>query len=231
MLVIGDEILSGRTQDTNSNFLALALTKKSINLSEIRIVPDKKSQIIYAVNELRHKYDYVFTSGGIGPTHDDITADSIAEAFSVGIKVREDAKKLLASNYANGEKDLNSSRLRMARIPEGAHLIENKISKAPGFYLSNVYVMAGVPVIFQAMTDWIIPQLSHGKPTISTTIRIDRPEGEIAKSLKIIAQDYKEVSIGSYPFNEKGLLGTNVVVRHYDKDLLFRVKSAILSSL
>ena len=106
MLVIGDENLSGRTQDTKSNFLALALTKKGINLSEIRIVPDKKSQIIYAVKELRHKYDYVFTSGGSGPTHDDITADSIAEAFSVGIKVREDAKKLLASNYANGEKDL-----------------------------------------------------------------------------------------------------------------------------
>ena len=231
MLVIGNEILSGRTQDTNSNFLAQALTEKGINLSEIRIVPDTKKHIISAVNELRHKFDYVFTSGGIGPTHDDITADSIAEAFSVELKIRDDARKLIASNYQNGEKDLNSARLRMARIPEGALLIENRISKAPGFYLSNVFVMAGVPSIFQVMVEWLLPHLSHGNPTLSVTLRVDRPEGEIAEILEGIAENFEEVSIGSYPFSEKGSLGTNIVVRHYDTSILSRVKAEILASI
>ncbi len=224
IIIIGDEILSGRTLDTNTQFLAKKLSNMGVNLCQVRVIPDKRQDIICAVKDLRDKYDYVFTSGGLGPTHDDITAESIAAAFNVSISVREDAKKMLATNYINGELSLNQARLRMARIPEGAKLIHNPISKAPGFYLSNVYVMAGIPLIFQAMVESILPKLSGGKPLLSITVKFLKPEGEIALALEKISTEFPEVSIGSYPFREQDLYGTNVVARHYEESVLTLVK-------
>ena len=153
MIVIGDEILSGRTRDANMHHLAKELTLIGIDLAEARMIADIPAQIVDAVNDLRAKYTYVFTSGGIGPTHDDITADCIAEAFGVSIGVREDARTVLATNYPNGEADLTEARLRMARIPDGADLIDNPVSKAPGFTIENVHVMAGIPSVFNAMLE------------------------------------------------------------------------------
>ena len=220
IIIIGDEILSGRTQDTNTQFLAKKLTDVGINLCEVRVVADIKAEIVSTVEALSTKYDYVFTSGGIGPTHDDITADSIAEAFKVSISVRDDARKLIAENYINGEASLNEARLKMARIPDGAILIDNPISKAPGFQLSNVYVMAGIPTIFKAMVESIVPNLVGGKPLLSISVKFFKAEGEIAEALGLIAGRFKEVSIGSYPFRENNINGTNVVVRHHDQDIL-----------
>ena len=216
MIVIGDEILSGRTQDANMHHLAQELSQVGIDLVEACIVSDNTDDIVEAVNRLRAKYTHVFTSGGIGPTHDDITADSIAQAFGVSIDVREDARAILASNYPNGIEELNDSRLRMARIPEGASLIENPISKAPGFTLENVHVMAGVPSIFVTMLEGLLPHLSGGEPIISETIRVDLPEGEIAGPLGRVAQKFPDLSIGSYPFNLYGKFGANVVIKGRD---------------
>ena len=217
MLVIGDEILSGRTRDTNTQYLANQLTEIGIDLCEVRVVADQPHEIVAAVNALRPKFTYVFTSGGIGPTHDDITSDCIAKAFNVPIAVREDARAILASNYENPETDLNEARLRMARIPEGATLIDNPISKAPGYRIGNVHVMAGVPYIFEAMLAGVIPTLSGGKPLLSTSIRLDRREGDIAERLGQIAEEHPDVSIGSYPFVRDGAFGTNIVIRSQDK--------------
>ena len=217
MLVIGDEILSGRTRDTNTQYLANQLTEIGIDLREVRVVADQPHEIVAAVNALRPKFTYVFTSGGIGPTHDDITSDCIAKAFDVPIAVREDARAILASNYENPETDLNEARLRMARIPEGATLIDNPISKAPGYRIGNVHVMAGVPYIFEAMLAGVIPTLSGGKPLLSTSIRLDRREGDIAERLGQIAEEHPDVSIGSYPFVRDGAFGTNIVIRSQDK--------------
>ena len=223
ILIIGNEILSGRTKDLNGNYLAVELLKLGINVRQIRIVPDEKKEIIGALNALKIKYTYVFTSGGIGPTHDDITADSVAEAFSVPLLLNEKAREMLASHYANGKDDLNKARLRMARIPAGATLIDNPISKAPGFRIGNVFVLAGVPRIFQAMADSILTNLDSGDPIISKTITISKPEGTIAEKLAEIASSFPEVSIGSYPFNINGDLGTNLVVMHEDTALIQKV--------
>ena len=223
ILIIGNEILSGRTKDLNGNYLAVELLKLGINVHQIRIVPDEKKEIVGALNALKIKYTYVFTSGGIGPTHDDITADSVAEAFSVPLLLNEKAREMLASHYANGKDDLNEARLRMARIPEGATLIDNPISKAPGFRIGNVFVLAGVPRIFQAMADSILTNLDSGDPIISKTITISKPEGTIAEKLAEIASSFPEVSIGSYPFNINGDLGTNLVVMHEDAALIRKV--------
>ncbi len=227
MLVIGDEILSGRTQDLNTQFIATRLTEVGINLSEVRVVPDSNSAIVSAVNALRVCHKYLFTSGGIGPTHDDITADAIANAFKVDINVRDDAKRILSTYYSDGEKSLNEARLRMARIPDGASLIDNPISKAPGFFLDNVYVMAGVPSIFRAMVESVIPSLVGGRPLLSVSVRFLRPESEIAKNLEIIAANFPDGSIGSYPFNRDGVHGTNVVVRHSEKARLKSIEDKI----
>ncbi len=161
IIIIGNEILSGRTQDINSNYLAKKLSSKGILLREIRVIPDEKPRIIEAVRIEAKKSDFVFTSGGIGPTHDDITADSVAEAFNLKIDIREDAMNELAKNYPNGIKDLNSARLRMARVPEGSELIQNRISGAPGFIVNNIYVMAGVPLIFKSMVESILGNIKH----------------------------------------------------------------------
>ncbi|MED5531423.1 MAG: molybdopterin-binding protein [Pseudomonadota bacterium] len=223
ILIIGNEILSGRTKDLNGNYLAVELLKLGINVRQIRIVPDEKKEIVGALNALKIKYTYVFTSGGIGPTHDDITADSVAEAFSVPLLLNEKAREMLASHYANGKDDLNEARLRMARIPAGATFIDNPISKAPGFRIGNVFVLAGVPRIFQAMADSILTNLDSGDPIISKTITISKPEGTIAEKLAEIASSFPEVSIGSYPFNINGDLGTNLVVMHEDAALIRKV--------
>ena len=231
MLVIGDEILSGRTRDTNTQYLANQLTEIGIDLREVRVVADQPHEIVAAVNALRPKFTYVFTSGGIGPTHDDITSDCIAKAFDVPISVREDARAILASNYENPETDLNEARLRMARIPEGAVLIDNPISKAPGYRIGNVHVMAGVPYIFEAMLAGVIPTLSGGKPLLSTSIRLDRREGDIAERLGQIAEEHPDVSIGSYPFVRDGAFGTNIVLRSQDngamQDAAIKVRDLI----
>lgn len=216
ILVIGDEILSGRTRDANMHFLAGELSAKGIDLKEVRVVLDDHAAIVEAVNALRTRYAHVFTSGGIGPTHDDITADAIAAAFGLPLGVRADARDILARHYARTGAELNEARLRMARIPEGAVLIDNPISAAPGFSLSNVHVLAGVPSIFHAMVASLLPRLTGGAPLLSQTLRIDRGEGAIAKPLADLAAEFADLSIGSYPFVQDGAYGTNIVLRGTD---------------
>ncbi|KAJ56983.1 molybdopterin-binding protein [Actibacterium mucosum KCTC 23349] len=216
MLVIGDEILSGRTRDANMHYLAGELTKVGIDLKEVRIVSDDRDAIIAAVNALRGAYDNVVTSGGIGPTHDDITADCIAAAFGVGIDVRNDARAILQERYDAMGTELNAARLRMARIPDGAALIENPVSGAPGFSLENVHVMAGVPSVFQAMVASLVPTLTGGVPMLSQSLRINRGEGSIAEPLGALAAEFPDLSIGSYPFQQNGIYGVNVVIRGTD---------------
>jgi len=216
ILVIGDEILSGRTRDANMHHLAGELTKHGIELAEARVVSDDHDAIVAAVRALSAAYDTVFTSGGIGPTHDDITADAIAAAFDVSIDVRADARALLQAHYDRQGMELNAARLRMARIPDGATLIDNPVSIAPGFVIGNVHVMAGVPSIFQAMLASVIPTLTGGAPMLSQSLRIARGEGDIAGPLSDLAAAHPEVSIGSYPFIRDGVHGANIVVRSSD---------------
>ncbi|MEJ6405049.1 competence/damage-inducible protein A [Yoonia sp. 2307UL14-13] len=216
MLVIGDEILSGRTRDANMHYLAGELTKAGIDLKEVRVVSDDRQAIIDAAKALSAAYDTVFTSGGIGPTHDDITADCIAAAFNDPIDVREDARALLQAHYDKSGQDLNAARLRMARIPNSATLIDNPVSTAPGFTLCNVHVMAGVPSIFQAMVASVLPKLTGGAPLLSETLRVDRGEGDIAGPLGAFAETYPDLSVGCYPFQKDGRFGANVVVRGTD---------------
>jgi len=216
MLVIGDEILSGRTRDANMYHLACELAKAGIDLQEVRVVGDDASAIADAVNALRSAFDHVFTSGGIGPTHDDITAESLARAFGVAIDVRDDARALLQAYLDRQGNTMNEARLRMARIPEGAVLIDNPVSIAPGFSLENVHVMAGVPAIFQAMVASVLPTLTGGAPVQSATVRINLPEGEIAGPLGQLAERCPELSIGSYPFIQDGKFGANIVIRGTD---------------
>jgi molybdenum cofactor synthesis domain-containing protein len=216
ILVIGDEILSGRTRDANMHHLAGELASKGIDLKEARIISDDIAGIVESVNALRRRYDHVFTSGGIGPTHDDITADGVAAAFGLPLGIRDDAREILAKHYARTGAELNEARLRMARIPEGAVLIENPISAAPGFSMENVHVMAGVPNIFQAMVASLLPRLVGGAPLLSQTLRIERGEGAIATPLADLAAEFGDLSFGSYPFIQNGAFGTNIVVRGTD---------------
>ncbi len=216
MLVIGDEILSGRTRDSNMHYLAGELTRIGIRLVEVRVVADDHAAIVAAVNALRAQVDHLFTSGGIGPTHDDITADSIAAAFGAPIGHRADAMALLQAHYDRAGLEFNAARQRMARIPEGATLIDNPISTAPGFTLGNVHVMAGVPNIFQAMVASVLPHLTGGAPLLSQSLRVDRGEGEIADAFGALAADFPDLSMGSYPFIQNGAYGTNLVIRGTD---------------
>ena len=217
MLVIGDEILSGRTRDSNMHYLAGQLTQVGIDLQEVRVVSDMHDRIVAALNDLRGAYDHVFTSGGIGPTHDDITADAVADAFGVALGVRDDARAILAAHYARTGLELNAARLRMARIPDGATLIENPVSSAPGFTLGNVHVMAGVPAVFQAMVASVLPTLTGGDPLYSQSVTVLRGEGEVAADLSALASAHPELSIGSYPFQRNGAYGTQLVVRGHDR--------------
>src|SRR5215216_6199409 len=226
LLVIGDEILSGRTKDKNIGYIAEYLTNIGVDLKEVRVVADDEGAIIEALNALRTRYTYVFTTGGIGPTHDDITADCVAKAFGVSIDVDPRARALLLTRIA--EKDLNEARLRMARIPAGADLILNKVSAAPGFRIGNVHVFAGVPAIMQAMLDEVAPTLKTGTRMQSQTLRADLREGDIGSELGAIAKAVPEVTIGSYPFfDEQRGPNTNVVIRARDPDKLAAAKAAI----
>lgn len=220
MLVIGDEILSGRTRDANMHHLAGALTDHGITLAEVRVVSDDAPAIIAAVRALSAAYDTVITSGGIGPTHDDITADCMAQAFDDHIDVRDDARALLAAHYTRQGTELNAARLRMARIPDSATLIDNPVSVAPGFTIRNVHVMAGVPAVFQAMVASVLPTLTGGAPLISDTLRVDRGEGDIAGPLGALATEYADLSLGSYPFQKDGKYGANIVIRGQDGALV-----------
>ena len=217
MLVIGDEILSGRTRDSNTNYLAKALTDVGIDLKEARVVSDDQPAIVAAVKALSDAYDHVFTSGGIGPTHDDITADAIGAAFGAHVGVRDDARALLQAHYDRAGTTLNEARLRMARIPDGAALIDNPVSTAPGFTIKNVNVMAGVPSVFEAMVASVISKLAHGAPLLSENWRIMRGEGDVAAPLAQIAADHPDLSLGSYPFQKDGAYGTNIVIRGTDQ--------------
>ena len=216
MLVIGDEILSGRTRDSNLHHLAGELTRHGLRLIEARVVGDDHAAIVAAVNAMRGGVDHLFTSGGIGPTHDDITADAVAAAFDAPIGVREDAHAILRAHYQRTGLELNAMRLRMARIPEGATLIDNPISAAPGFTLHNVHVMAGVPAIFEEMLAGVLPTLTGGDPLLSQMIDVGRGEGEIAQALADLAARYADLSFGSYPYTRNGVYGTQLVVRGTD---------------
>ncbi|MCC6946374.1 MAG: competence/damage-inducible protein A [Bradyrhizobiaceae bacterium] len=226
LLVIGDEILSGRTKDKNIGYIAEYLTNIGIDLKEVRVVADDEAAIVEALNALRARCTYVFTTGGIGPTHDDITADSVAKAFGVSIDYDPRAVALLKARFQGAE--LNEARMRMTRIPAGADLVTNKISVAPGFRIGNVFVMAGVPAIMQAMLDEIAPTLQTGVKMLSETVRADAREGDVGTELAAIAKTHPEVSIGSYPFfdAEQGP-NTNIVVRSRDAGKLAAAKQAV----
>jgi molybdenum cofactor synthesis domain-containing protein len=226
ILVIGDEILSGRTKDKNIGYIAEYLTNLGIDVREVRVVPDIEAEIVAAVNALRQRYTYLLTTGGIGPTHDDITADSVAKALGVGIDVDPRAKALLLERIK--PEDLNEARLRMARIPDGADLVQNSISKAPGFMIGNVIVMAGVPSIMQAMLDDVAPRLTTGARMLAETLdATNLPEGLYAAGLAEIAKAHAGVSIGSYPsFTAEGMRN-QIVVRAKDPALLVAARDAV----
>jgi molybdenum cofactor synthesis domain-containing protein len=230
ILVIGDEILSGRTKDKNIGYIAEYLTAIGVDLREVRVVPDAEEEIVGALNALRHRYSYVFTTGGIGPTHDDITADSVAKAFGVPIDYDPRAVALLKQRFQGP--DLNEARLRMTRIPQGADLVANKVSLAPGFWIGNVIVMAGVPTIMQAMLDEVGPRLKTGKQMLSVSVRADAREGDIGTELGDVAKAHPDVTIGSYPFFDDKLgPNTNVVVRARDPEKLDAAKAAVEAML
>ncbi len=211
VLIIGNEILSGRTRDVNLPFLAEQLNAAGVRLREARVVADAEADIVRAVNECRARYDHVFTTGGIGPTHDDITAQCVAKAFGVPLVLHAEAAALLERHY--GSEHLNEARLRMAHTPEGARLIENPVSIAPGFQIGNVYVLAGVPAIMQAMFDGLKGQLRGGAPMRSRTVSVHLPEGIIAKGLGALQDRYPDLEIGSYPSFRQGRYGTSLVLR------------------
>lgn len=216
MLVIGDEILSGRTRDSNMHHLANELTRHGVQLMEARMIADDHDAIVEAVNALRSRWDHVFTSGGIGPTHDDITADAVAAAFGVPIDIRADAHALLAAHYDRAGMEFNAARQRMARIPDTATLIDNPVSTAPGFTIGNVHVMAGVPNIFQAMLAGVLPTITGGTPLLSQSLQVNRGEGEVAEAFGALAAAFPDLSMGSYPFIRNGAHGTNLVIRGTD---------------
>ncbi len=225
ILVIGDEILSGRTQDSNTAYIAKMLGALGIDLREARVVPDIQSEIVAAVNALRNRYTYVFTTGGIGPTHDDITADAIAAAFGVGIDYHPEAMAMLSARYKPGE--FNEMRMRMARIPDTAVLVKNSVSTAPGFQIGNVFVMAGVPMIMRAMMEDIAPRLKRGAVVHATTVQTKLPEGRIAAALAKIQSEHQNVAIGSYPFYREDGFGVQLVARGRDENAVESVARAI----
>jgi len=232
LIIIGNEILSGRTQDTNTQHIAEKLTGRGIKLREVRVIPDQKDIIIATLGEMCKATTYVFTTGGIGPTHDDITAESVAEAFGVPNLLNEEARQMLIAHYGS-ESELNDARLKMATVPQGAKLIRNPVSGAPGFIIGNVYTMAGVPRIMQSMLDDVLALLSPGPKIFSANVSCTLGESQIAKPLEEIQTKYKNVEIGSYPHYRAGLLGLSLVLRSTDRDLLEKaacdVATAILS--
>jgi molybdenum cofactor synthesis domain-containing protein len=231
VLVIGDEILSGRTQDTNTHHIARFLSALGIDLREVRVVGDVEDEIVAALKALRTAWDFVFTTGGIGPTHDDITADAVAKAFGVGIGYHPDAYALLEARYPPGE--FNDARKRMARVPHGATLVANPVSTAPGFHIGNVYVMAGVPMVMRAMLENIAPELPRGPGMMAVTIEAGIPEGRLAGGLAQVARAHRDVSIGSYPFMREGpsSYGAQLVVRGRDAGAVEAAAQAVEAML
>lgn len=230
LLIIGDEILSGRTKDRNIGYIAEYLTNLGIDLKEVRVVPDEEDEIVAAVNALRARYTYLFTTGGIGPTHDDITADCVAKAFGVPIDVDPRAVAVMRERFKPEE--LNEARLRMARIPQGGDLVHNSYNKVPGFRIGNVIVMAGVPVIMQHMLDAVAPTLRTGVKLLSETVRAGMREGDVGEALRAVAKAHPDAMIGSYPFwNESGEPDTNLVVRARDAGKLAEAKAAVEAML
>jgi molybdenum cofactor synthesis domain-containing protein len=227
LLVIGDEILSGRTADRNIHYVAGHMTRVGIRLKEVRVVPDEEDAIVGAVNELRARYTYLFTTGGIGPTHDDITADAVAKALGVGIGHDERALALLHAFFAKRKLEPTPARLRMARIPHGASLIRNAISVAPGFRFGNVIVLAGVPEVMQVMLDDITPQLDTGAVMQTTTIKLNRAEGEVADIFAAHQKTFPDVTMGSYPSFSDGRISTQLVLRSTDSKRLSAATSAL----
>jgi len=231
ILVIGDEILSGRTKDKNIGYIAEYLTNIGIDLREVRVVPDVEEEIVTALNALRARYTYLFTTGGIGPTHDDITADCVAKAFGVTIEHDPRAVAIMQERFAQTGSEMNEARMRMARIPAGAELVLNKVSAAPGFWIGNVITMAGVPSIMQAMLDDVAPKLATGAKMLSETVRGDVREGDIGTELGVVAKAHPDVMIGSYPFVDDRGPNTNIVVRARDGGKLAAAKAEIETML
>src|SRR6202034_400168 len=232
ILVIGDEILSGRTKDKNIGYIAEYLTNIGIDLKEVRVVADEEADIIAALNALRARYTYVFTTGGIGPTHDDITADSVAKAFGATIGPHPEAVAMMEKRVAETGGVMNEARMRMTRVPAGAELVYNKVSAAPGFWIGNVIVMAGVPHIMQVMLDYVAPKLKTGTRMRSDSVRADAREGDIGTELGEIAKQHPDVVIGSYPFMDEKIGGnTHVVVRSRDSQKLAAAKAAVETML
>mgnify|MGYP001266494767 CR=1 FL=1 len=227
VLLIGNEILSGKTQDVNLQYIGTELSKLGVKLAEARVLPDEVQAIVDTVNECRGRYDYVFTTGGIGPTHDDITAKCIAKAFGRKLILDERAVKSLK----RGKFELNEARLKMARIPEGAELIENSLSHAPGFRVENVHVLAGVPSIARAMFETLAQNFESGPPIYSRDFDVFLREGDIAGPLEVIADEFPEIDIGSYPFARDGHFGANLVVRGTDVDQIEEVLGRIIEAM
>jgi len=227
VLIIGNEILSGRTQDANLAYLAKHLNEIGIQVREARVVTDDEDEIVAALNALRGRYDYVFTTGGIGPTHDDITADSVARAFGVGIDYHPAVYDMLKAYFEGRGFDANEARMRMARIPDGAKLIDNTVSLAPGFELDNVFVLAGVPSIARAMFEGAKNRLRRGRPVLARSIRVHVGEGTVAESLAAAQARFPDVDMGSYPWSKDGSFGTSLVLRSTDKTRLDEAFEAV----
>lgn len=230
LVVIGDEILSGRTQDRNIAQVATWLNVQGIRLAEVRVVPDVEARIVEAVNALKRSNDYLFTTGGIGPTHDDITVDSIAAALAVPVIVHPEARAILENYYAD-KGGLTEARLRMARVPEGAELIRNTLSGAPGIRLGNIFILAGVPHICAGMLDALTGTIEGGRPLASVTIGAWAAESEVADLLRRIEQAQGGVAIGSYPFFKQGRVGANFVIRSEDETLAGKVAEKLGAAL
>ena len=232
LLVIGDEILSGRTKDKNIGFIAEYLTAIGIDLKEVRVVPDEQPEIVAALNALRTRYSYVFTTGGIGPTHDDITAEAVAKAFGVSIDYHPRAVEILRARLAETGGEMNEARMRMTRIPAGGELVLNKVSAAPGFRIGNVVVMAGIPSVMHAMLEYVTPQLETGVKMLSESLRTDCREGDIGTELGAVAKAHPDVMIGSYPFiDENRSANAHVVMRSRDPEKLAAAKAAVEAML
>ncbi|MEJ7777446.1 MAG: molybdopterin-binding protein [Sphingomicrobium sp.] len=230
LVVIGDEILSGRTEDKNVALVARWLNGEGIRLAEVRVVPDVQERIVAAVNALRPAHDYVFTTGGIGPTHDDITVDAIAAAFEVPVTVHAEARAILEDYYAE-RGGVTDARLRMARVPEGAELIPNPTSGAPGVQIGNVFILAGVPHIAARMLEAVTGKLEGGKPMVSATVSANAPESEVAELLGRVQDEHPGVAIGSYPFYRDGRFGADFVVRSEDEALVDACAEALAERL
>jgi molybdenum cofactor synthesis domain-containing protein len=213
VLIIGNEILSGRTQDVNLNYLAKGLNEAGVRLLEARVIPDVPEAIVAAVNEVRARYDYVFTTGGIGPTHDDITSECVARAFGVPLILHPEAARVLEAHYQKRGLEFNAARRRMAQVPEGAELVLNAVSLAPGFRIGNVYVLAGVPQVMQAMFESLKGGLRGGRPVLSRTISCGLAEGALAEGLGAIQARHPDVDIGSYPWYRRGAYGVSLALR------------------